>query len=185
VRSVLITLVLLVITSVVYPLASVGVAQLLFRHQANGSIGVNGSSMIGQPWSTPGHINPEWFQGRPDPDNPLVLNGLGGGSGASNLGPRSKVLVATTRQLIAEWKAVGVIDPPSDLVTSSGSGLDPDISPAAAYAQVDMVAHARHLSLKAVTALVASHVAPAQWGFLGAPFVNVLSLNTALAQLHS
>lgn len=183
IRSLVATAVLLVIVAVIYPLAGVGISQALFAHQADGSITKDGSTLIGQPWGTSSSINPDWFNGRPDPDNPLELNGTAGESEASNLGPRSKVLVSETREIIAEWRKVGVIDPPSDLVTGSGSGLDPDISPAAAYAQVPMVARSRHLAAATLRALVAAHVTGAQFGFLGAPYVNVLELNEALAQL--
>lgn len=181
-RSLIITVVLLVLTAVVYPLAGLAVSQLAFKHQADGSIGANGSSLIGQPWNNGKGIDPDWFNGRPDADNPLELNGTAGESGAANLGPRSEVLVTDVAALVAEWRAVGVT-PTADLVTTSGSGLDPDIAPADARVQIDMVARARHLSVGAVSALVTSQVHDAQWGFLGEPYVNVLSLNEALARL--
>jgi K+-transporting ATPase ATPase C chain len=123
-----------------------------------------------------------WFNGRPDADNPLSLNGTSGESAAANYGPRSEVLVKIVQTLIAEWHAVGVT-PTEDLVTTSGSGLDPDISPIDARVQITMVATARHLPVSAVTDLVRSQVHGAQWGFLGAPYVNLLSLNEALARL--
>ena len=125
----------------VYAFAGTGVAQLLFRHQADGSITANGSTLIGQNWSAtkcPGHPDGSCvFQGRPDAlgpyaggdgDNPLVYNGESGESAATNLGPRSKVLLANTQALVAYWHTRGV-DPTPDLVTTSGSGLDPDITP--------------------------------------------------------
>ncbi len=166
----------------VYAFAGTGVAQLFFRHQADGSITANGSTLIGQPWNNGKSINPMWFNGRPDADNPLVLNGTPGSSGSSNLGPRSKTLVADVQAMIAEWHKVGV-NPTPDLVTTSGSGLDPDISPLDAQVQIPMVAKARHLSQAALRTLVSEHTSPAQLGFLGSPYVNVLELNEALAAL--
>jgi K+-transporting ATPase ATPase C chain len=166
----------------VYALAGTGVAQLLFPHQANGSITAHGSTLIGQPWNNGKSINPMWFNGRPDADNPLVLNGTSGSSGSSNLGPRSKVLVSDVQAMIAEWQKVGV-NPTPDLVTTSGSGLDPDISPLDAQVQIPMVAKARHLSQAVLRALVSEHTNSAQLGFLGASYVNVLELNVALAAL--
>lgn len=165
-----------------YALAGTGVAQLFFRHQADGSITPYGSTLIGQPWNNGKSINPMWFNGRPDADNPLELNGAPGSSGSSNLGPRSSVLVADVEAMIAEWHKVGV-NPTPDLVTTSGSGLDPDISPLDAQVQIPMVAKARHLSEATLRTLVAEHTSPAQLGFLGAPYVNVLELNEALAAL--
>jgi K+-transporting ATPase ATPase C chain len=181
-RSLVLTAVLVVLVGVVYPLASWGIGQLAFHEQANGSIVANGSSLIGQPWNNGSSIDPMWFNGRPDPDNPLELNGTPGSSGAANLGPRSEVLVSTVQTIAAEWRAVGVTPTP-DLVTSSGSGLDPDLSPLDAMVQVHMVATARHLPIAAVRALVTAHTHGAQFGFLGASYVNLLELNTALAAL--
>lgn len=165
-----------------YALAGTGVAQLFFRHQADGSITPYGSTLIGQPWNNGKSINPMWFNGRPDADNPLELNGTPGSSGSSNLGPRSSVLVADVEAMIAEWHKVGV-NPTPDLVTTSGSGLDPDISPLDAEVQIPMVAKARHLSEASLRTLVAEHTNSAPLGFLGAPTVNVLELNEALAAL--
>ena len=114
-----------------YPLAGTGVSQVLFKHQADGSITANGSTLIGQNWTSP-----KFFHGRPDDfgpyagvgDNPLVANGKSGDTGATNLGPRSEVLLKNTEALIAYWHKMGV-NPTPDLVTTSGSGLDPDITP--------------------------------------------------------
>ena len=140
-RSVVLAL-LLVVFTFIYALAGTGVSQALFGHQANGSITSAGSTLIGQNWSSN-----KFFHGRPDDtgpyaadpkehvsggDNPLVANGVSGESGATNLGPRSKVLVADTKALVAYWHARGV-NPTPDLVTTSGSGYDPDISPQDVY----------------------------------------------------
>jgi len=181
-RAVVLTFALLVVCGLAYPLAGLAVAQGAFHAQANGSVVDHGaaSSLIGQPWTTNGKIDPKWFQGRPDAFNPLWLNGTPGTSGAASLGPRSSALVSAVQALVAAWHAVGV-NPTADLVTTSGSGLDPDISRAGAMVQVAMVARARGLPVRVVHALVAAHVHGAQFGFLGAPYVNVLDLNEALA----
>jgi potassium-transporting ATPase KdpC subunit len=174
------TIVSIVLLGLIYPLAMTGLAQALFPRQANGSlITVNGkivgSAIIGQLWT-----KPQYFQGRP--------SAAGKGydptaTGGTNLGPTSKKLIDATRATIAALKkenpeASG--PPPMDLVTSSGSGIDPDISPEAAYWEAPRVAKARHLSLSAVDALVAQHVEGRTFGFLGEPHVNVLELNLAL-----
>jgi potassium-transporting ATPase KdpC subunit len=181
-RSLVLTVALLILCAVIYPLAGLAVSQGLFAHQADGSIGSNGSSLIGQPWNNGTSINPMWFNGRPDADNPFGLNGARGESGAASLGPRSEILVQSVRSLIAEWHAVGV-DPTEDLVTTSGSGLDPDLAPADATVQIAMVARARHLSVAALTHLVHDETVGPEFGFLGASYVNVQTLNEALAVL--
>ena len=189
-RSVIIAAVFIVVIFA-YALAGTGLSQLLFHHQANGSITANGSSLIGQDWSSA-----RWFHGRPDAlgpyapgktqsggDNPLEANGVSGQSGATNLGPRSQTLLDNTKQLIAYWHSVGV-DPTPDLVTTSGSGYDPDISPEDAMVQVPMVARATGLAPAKLDALIASKTHPAQFGFLGSRWIDVLSLNEGLAQLE-
>jgi potassium-transporting ATPase KdpC subunit len=183
-RSAISIVVFTVFFGFVYAFAGTGVAQLFFRHQADGSITANGSTLIGQPWNNGKSIDPMWFNGRPDADNPLVLNGAPGGSGSSNLGPRSQTLVNDVQAMITEWHKVGV-NPTPDLVTTSGSGLDPDISPLDAQVQIPMVAKARHLSQAALRTLVAEHTNSAQFGFLGSSYINVLELNEALAALAS
>jgi K+-transporting ATPase ATPase C chain len=181
-RSVILTVVMLVILGVFYPLAGWLVSQSAFHSQANGSIGPNGSSLIGQPWGTGTAINPLWFNGRPDSDNPLVVNGANGESGAASLGPRSKVLVSSVRAFAAQWKAVGVT-PTVDLVTTSGSGIDPDISPLDARVQIPMIEKSRHLSAATLRGLIARETHSAQFGFLGSSYINVLEINEALAKL--
>lgn len=179
-----------------YALVGTGVSQLLFNHQANGSLTSNGSTLIGQNWASN-----EWFHGRPDAtgpyassntsvnptghpgDNPLVANGVAGGSGATNLGPRSSVLKENTEKLVAYWRARGV-NPTPDLVTTSGSGYDPDITPEDATVQIPMVSRATGVSPGALRALIASKTRGAQLGFLGSAYVNVLQLNEGLAQLE-
>jgi K+-transporting ATPase ATPase C chain len=113
-----------------------------------------------------------------------VLNGTAGGSGASNLGPRSKTLVSDVQAMIAEWKAVGIDDPTQDLVTTSGSGIDPDITQADALVQIPMIAKARDIAPSVLRRLVASQTHGPQLGFLGGSYINVLQLNEALAALR-
>jgi len=192
----------LVLFGFVYAFVGTGVAQVLFHHQANGSITANGSTLIGQNWSKvscPGHpVGSCVFHGRPTDtgpyaanpkttvaggDNPLTATGVSGESAATNLGPRSKTLLANTKTLVAYWHRLGVANPTPDLVTTSGSGYDPDISPADAYVQIPMVAAATGISPARLRALVDSVSQGPQLGFLGASTVNVLALNEALARL--
>ncbi len=192
-RSFAMALICMVFFGFAYAFVGTGVGQLLFRFQANGSITANGSTLIGQNWTSP-----KFFHGRPDDfgpyaatatnhtsggDNPLVANGIGGSSGATNLGPRSKVLLDHTRALVAYWHSMGV-NPTSDLVTTSGSGYDPDIAPQDALVQIPMVAKATGLSVSSLTTLIKSQSHGAQFGFLGASYVDVLQLNEALARLE-
>ena len=117
-------------------------------------------------------------------DNPLVANGVSGESGATNLGPRSQTLLDNTKQLIAYWHALGVDNPTPDLVTTSGSGYDPDITPQDAIVQIPMVAKATGIAPAALRALISKHTNSAQLGFLGSKYIVVLQLNEALAKLH-
>jgi potassium-transporting ATPase KdpC subunit len=169
------------ITGLVYPLAITGVAQLVFPRQANGSLiregdRVIGSELIGQNFS-----RPEYFQPRPS----AAGDGYNAaGSSGSNLGPTSKDLADKISQRVEEVRAEGVTGPvPADAVTASGSGLDPDISPANALDQVARVARARGLPEQDVRTLVERSMVPATLGFLGEPHVNVLKLNRQLDAL--
>jgi K+-transporting ATPase ATPase C chain len=185
-RSVALIVITTVLFGFVYAFVGTGVAQALFKNQADGSVGVDGSTLIGQNWSSP-----KWFHGRPDDtgpyanvgDDPLVANGRSGESAATNLGPRSKVLLANTRALLAYWHKLGV-NPTPDLVTTSGSGYDPDITPLDATVQIPMVARATGLSSSTLQGLIARQTHGRQLGFLGSPYVDVLQLNEALAQLR-
>jgi potassium-transporting ATPase KdpC subunit len=165
-----ISVIFLVLLGLAYPLAETGIGQAFFSHQANGSLTSNGSTLVGQTWK-----GPEWFQGRPDADNPMA-------TGGTNLGPRSKALVQAVEQQVTRLKQEG-ITPTPDLVTTSGSGVDPDITPVDAYAQVNAVAKARGLPVAAVRRLVAEHIQQPELGFLGSAYINVLQLNEALEAL--
>ena len=169
------------ITGVLYPGAVTVVAQLVFPHQAAGSLVVEGgktvgSSLIGQPFD-----DPKYFWGRPSATSPYGYNAAS--SSGSNLSPTNPDQVKTVQGRV---DALRVADPgntapvPVDLVTASGSGLDPDISPAAALYQVGRVARARKLDEAVVRDLVARFTEHRQLGFLGEPRVNVLRLNLAL-----
>jgi K+-transporting ATPase ATPase C chain len=198
-QAVIIAAVALVLTFA-YAYAGTGVSQLLFKSQADGSITANGSTLIGQNWAAatcPGHpVGSCVFHGRPDDtgpyaatatssggDNPLVANGHDGESAATNLGPRSKVLLANTKALVAYWHKLGV-EPTPDLVTTSGSGYDPDISPHDALVQIPMVAGATGIDPGALRALVVKETHRAELGFLGSRYIDVLQLNEALARLR-
>jgi K+-transporting ATPase ATPase C chain len=201
-RSIISIVVFTAFFGFVYALAGTGVAQVLFPHQADGSITANGSTLIGQNWaavSCPGHpLGSCVFHGRPDDtgpyaanpkanvsggDNPLVANGVSGESAATNLGPRSKVLLGDTKQLVAYWHSLGV-DPTPDLVTTSGSGLDPDITPADATVQIPMVSKATGVAPSALRQLIAKETNGAELGFLGSSYIDVLQLNEGLASLE-
>jgi len=184
-QSILMLLVMTAITGVLYPLAVTGLAQWLFPRQANGSLVMRdghavGSRLIGQSFAGPGY-----FWGRPSATSPQPYNGEA--SGGSNLGPTNPALTDAVRQRI---EALRKADPgnrapvPVDLVTASGSGLDPQISPAAARYQVDRVARARGLSPSSVQALVDKYTSGRQFAILGEPRVNVLELNLALDALQ-
>ena len=207
-RSIISVLVFTVFFGFLYAFAGTGVAQAFFRGQADGSITANGSRLIGQDWSQtrcPGHLLGSCvFQGRPDNlgpysdvgkfkgdspvghpgDNPLVANGVAGGSGTTNLGPRSQELLNYTKILVAYWRSRGV-NPTPDLVTTSGSGLDPDITPQDAYAEIPMVSQATGISPSRLRGLINQQTQGMPLGFLGSPFVNVLQLNEALAKLKT
>lgn len=178
-------LLLVVSTGMVYPLVVTGVAQLFFPQQANGSLirqdgRVLGSSLIGQ-YSA----GPQYFWGRPSATSPLPYDAEN--SGASNLGPNNPELIRHVRERIrvlqrADPQAKGPI--PVDLVTSSGSGLDPDISVAAAFYQVPRVAHAGGISETTLRQLVRDNTTGPFLGLIGEPVVNVLKLNLALQRRY-
>ena len=186
-RAAFVALALLtLITGVAYPLAVTGIAQAAFPHQANGSLIVKdgkslGSRLIGQTFDDPKYF---WSRLSATTDaNGKALPYNGGASAASNLGPTNPALVDEVKARIDALRAADPDNPapiPVDLVTSSGSGLDPDISPAAAEYQVRRVAKARGIEEARVRALVAERTEGRQLGILGEPLVNVLELNLAL-----
>lgn len=172
---------LTILTGGVYPLMVTGIAQILFPVAANGSLIVRdgkavGSALVGQSFESP-----KYFWGRPSATSPGPYNAAG--SSGSNLGPTNPALVEAVRARVERLRAA---DPgnrqlvPVDLVTASGSGLDPHISPAAADCQVPRVARARGLEEHQVRALVAAHTQGRTFGVLGEPRVNVLRLNLDL-----
>lgn len=182
IRSALTMLLMMtVITGVAYPLAVTGIAQVLFPSQANGSLIVKdgkpiGSTLIGQSFD-----DPKYFWGRPSATTPQPNNALS--SSGSNLGPTSPALTDAVKQRIEALRAADPTNKaavPVDLVTASGSGLDPEISPAAAAYQVPRVAKVRGLSTSQVQAMVAMATTGRQFGMLGEARVNVLMLNQAL-----
>ncbi|MBV8032878.1 MAG: potassium-transporting ATPase subunit KdpC [Betaproteobacteria bacterium] len=170
-----------VLTGVLYPLAVTGIAQLFFKDEANGSLLIRenkvvGSRLIGQPFG-----NPKYFWSRPSATSPQPYNGAS--SSGSNQGPTNPALKEAVEARVKALRDAGG-DPakpvPVDLVTASGSGLDPHISPAAAEYQVPRISRTRNLPEERVRALVQQHTEGRQLGILGEPTVNVLALNLAL-----
>jgi K+-transporting ATPase ATPase C chain len=188
--SVVILLALTVVTGLAYPLLVTGVAQAAFPHEANGSLIVRngkpvGSILIGQPFD-----DPKYFWGRLSATldaNGKALPYNAGASAASNLGPTNPALADEVKGRIEALRAAdptNTMPVPIDLVTSSASGLDPDISPAAASYQLGRVARARRVDEKRVAALIARATSERELGFLGEPRVNVLALNLSLDQME-
>jgi K+-transporting ATPase ATPase C chain len=181
--SIWFTLATTVLLGIIYPLVVTGLAQMLFPKQANGELITQGgklvgSHLIGQPFTAPGY-----FYSRPSAAGAAGYDPTA--SGGSNLGPTNKALID---RVDASVKALQPTNPnapvPADLVTTSGSGLDPHISPAAAEFQIPRVAHERGMSEQDVQALVQKHTEGRQFGFLGEPRVNVLDLNLDLDAAH-
>jgi potassium-transporting ATPase KdpC subunit len=190
--AILMVIMFTLLTGIAYPLAMTGIAQVIFPWQANGSLvekdgKVIGSDLIGQVFT-----DDKYFHGRPsatndtDPNDPTktvdkpynAANSMG-----SNLGPTSKTLIDRVNAEATKLKSENTRPIPVDLVTTSGSGLDPDITPAAAEFQIPRVAKARGMSEEALRDLVASHTRGRVLGVIGEPFVRVLELNLALDQL--
>ncbi len=176
------TLVTTVMFGLIYPLLVTGIAQVLFHDRANGQLiekagKIMGSRIIGQPFT-----GPAYFHSRPS----AAGNGYDAtASGGSNLGPTNKALIERVSGDMQRLRAENPTRPvPVDLVTASGSGLDPHISPAAAEFQIPRVAHERHMSEAELHKIVARHTEGRQMGFLGEPRVNVLELNLDLDAAH-
>ena len=183
--AIMMTVLSTVLFGLVYPLAMTGLAQALFPRQANGSLIIEGgrvvgSTLIGQPFS-----DPKYFWGRPSATSPFPDNAAA--SSGSNLGPTNQALLDAVQQRIDDLRNAdpGNAAPvPVDLVTASASGLDPDISPAAAQYQAARVARVRRLPPDAVRRLIQEYTAGRQFGILGEPRVNVLELNHALDRMR-
>lgn len=180
ITAILMTIVTTVIFGLIYPLVLTGLAQVIFPDKANGQLikgadgNVIGSRLIGQPFSSPGYFRPR----------PSVAGASGydaGNSSGSNLGPTNQKLIDRVKADVEKLKAENPGKPiPVDLVTTSGSGLDPHISPASADFQVPRVARERGMSEDELRSVVSSHIQGRQLGFLGEPRVNVLELNLDL-----
>lgn len=176
---------LTVVTGLVYPMLVTGISQTTMPDQANGSLIVKdgktvGSSLIGQSFS-----DPKYFWGRPSATGPMSNNASA--SSGSNLGPTNPALIDAVKgrvQTLRDADPGNQLAVPVDLVTASGSGLDPHISPAAAEYQLARVARVRNINPEVLHKLVAEHTEGRQFGILGEPRVNVLELNMALDTLH-
>jgi K+-transporting ATPase ATPase C chain len=175
IQSLRIYIVLTLLTGILYPLAMTGIAQLLVPKQANGSRIVENGKLIGSDLLAQKFESPRYFWPRPSAADYATV-----ASGAGNKGPTS----ADLKKSIDERRQKFGNDAPVDLLTASGSGLDPHISPEAARSQIQRVAGARKMSPQQISALVDRVTEPPQFGFLGEPRVNVLRLNQALDQLR-
>jgi K+-transporting ATPase ATPase C chain len=163
-----------------YPAAVTGLAQLLFPRQASGSLitdhsgKVVGSELIGQPFADPKYLWP-----RPSASGDFAYNPMA--SGGSNAGPSNPAYLATVAKRVHDLRAAGINGPiPADLVQASASGLDPHITPQSASIQIQRIAATRGVSEDRVAGLIAAHTKPRQWGFMGAPRINVLAVNLEL-----
>ena len=177
-------MILTVLTGLVNPLSVTGLAQLFFPEQANGSLIVHNGKVVGSKLIGQYFDKPEYFWGRPSATSPFPYNAAA--SGGSNLGPTNPALIEAVKARVAALRSAdpGSDSPiPVDLVTASGSGLDPHISPAAALYQVKRVARARGLEENAVHTLETQHTEGRQFGLLGERRVNVLQLNLSLDAL--
>ena len=188
--AIVILVALTIVTGLIYPLAMTGAAQLVFPYQSQGSLIEQGGKTVGSALIGQAFTEDKYFHGRPsattapdpnDASKTVAAPYNAANSGGSNLGPTSKALADRLQQDVAKLKAENPpASVPVDLVTASGSGLDPDISPEAALFQVPRVAHARGLSEDRVRVLVAAQTEGRLMGWLGEPRVNVLRLNLAL-----
>lgn len=184
-RAFTLFLLMTVLTGVIYPLAVTGITAVIFPAQAQGSLLYKGGKVIGSALIGQNFSSPDYFHGRPSAAGKNGYDGVS--SGGSNLGPTNKILVdavAERADIIRDTNGLKAAVPvPSDLITTSASGLDPHISPAAAALQIARVANIRNLSEGKVKALVDQNTEKSQFGLLGEPKVNVLRLNLALDAL--
>jgi K+-transporting ATPase ATPase C chain len=175
IQSLRIYIVLTLLTGIIYPLAMTGIVQLLFPKQANGSRIVDNGKLVGSELLVQKFESPRYFWPRPSAADYATV-----ASGASNKGPTS----ADLKKLIDERRVKFGADAAVDLLTASGSGLDPHISPEAARMQIPRIAEARNMSIQRIATLVDQTIEPPQFGFLGEPRVNVLRLNRAVDELR-
>ena len=176
--------ILTLLTGLIYPLLVTGIAQLIFPWQANGSLikykgKIIGSSLIGQSFS-----DSRYFWGRPSATTPFPYNAAN--SSGSNMGPSNADFLTQVKDRVHHFKTThpDIHLVPVDLVTASGSGVDPEVSPLAAYAQIQRIAKARNMSEKEVRRLIDAHIQSRTFKVLGEPRVNVLQLNLALEKLQ-
>jgi len=172
---------LTLLTGLIYPLVITGIAQVFFPYQANGRLIEYQGQLIGSEWIGQSFTDLHYFWGRPSATTPYPYNAAF--SSASNLGPSNPDFLASVKNRLAQWHQVDPANQtfiPVDLVTASGSGLDPDISPAAALYQAPRVAKSRHLPLQEVEELIYQYIQPRTAKILGEKRVNVLRLNLAL-----
>ena len=181
--ALLMTILTMLLLGVIYPFAVTALAQLLFPSQAEGSLITVGGKIVGSRLIGQSFTSPAYFHSRPSAAGPSGYDAAD--SGGSNLGPTNRVLIERTQSKIRQLHAENPNMPvPMDLVTTSASGLDPDISPAAAAFQIPRVARERGMTEDQVRALILKHTEGRQLGFLGESRVNVLELNLALDATH-
>jgi len=180
--AIVMTILFAALLGLAYPLAMTGIGQAIFPNQANGSLVTENGEVIGSTVVGQAFTSKRYFQTRPSAAG-KGYDGLA--SSGSNLGPTSQALIDRVKADVETRRAEGATGPmPADLVTASGSGLDPDVSPAAAFAQADRVARVRGLPVQRVRTLVETQIERPLLGFLGEPRVNLLSLNRALDRLR-